>query len=111
MYFIPDMLLYRPTGRWLRPLLPLIRGAMWFVWPVRGFLEGAESLARISEHEVEKTEGQRPEEGIEALAGAAAEAGISGREQAALIEQGVESSDQRGRDGTRPRPYIVRIPR
>src|SRR2546426_12137821 len=67
MHFIPDMLLYRTTGRWLLPLLPLIRGAMWIVWPVRVFLEGAESLARISEHEVEKTEEQRTEEGIEAL--------------------------------------------
>jgi hypothetical protein len=59
MHFIPDMLLYRTTGRWLLPLLPLIRGGMWLVWPVRVFLEGAESLARISEHEVEKTEEQR----------------------------------------------------
>src|SRR5271168_1796767 len=49
MHFVPDMLLYRTTGRWLLPLLPLIRGAMWFVWLVRIFLEGAESLARISE--------------------------------------------------------------
>jgi len=70
MHFIPDMLLYRTTGRWLRPLLPLIRGAMWFVWPVRVFLEGAESLARISEQEAEKTEEQRTEEGIEALVAA-----------------------------------------
>ena len=28
MHFIPDMLLYRTTGRWLVPLLPLIRGTM-----------------------------------------------------------------------------------
>src|SRR5260370_7716424 len=67
MHFIPDMLLYRTTGRWLLPLLPLIRRAMWFVWPVRVFLEGAESLARISAHEAEKTEEQRTEEGIEPL--------------------------------------------
>src|SRR5215472_3731831 len=49
MHFVPDMLLYRTTGRWLLPLLPVIRVAMWLVWPVRVFLEGAESLARISE--------------------------------------------------------------
>ncbi|MGC1618269.1 MAG: hypothetical protein WA765_07230, partial [Candidatus Acidiferrum sp.] len=67
MHFIPDMLLYRTTGRWLLPLLPLIRGAMWLVWPVRVFLEGAESLARISEHEPEMTQEQRTEERIEAL--------------------------------------------
>src|SRR5262249_30871193 len=29
MHFIPDMLLYRTTGRWLLPLLPAIRAGMW----------------------------------------------------------------------------------
>jgi CBS domain containing-hemolysin-like protein len=104
------MLLYRTTGRWLRPLLPLIRGAMWFVWPVRVFLEGAESLARISEHEVEKSEEQRTEEGIEALVEAAEEEGIIEPEQADLIEQVVEFSDKRVREVMTPRPDIVAIP-
>src|SRR5881296_4147928 len=110
MHFIPDMLLYRTTGRWLLPLLPLIRGAMWFVWPVRVFLEGAESLARISEHEVEKTEEERTEEGIEALVEAAEEEGIIEPEQADLIEQVVEFSDKRVREVMTPRPDIVAMP-
>src|SRR5713101_1906877 len=110
MHFIPDMLLYRTTGRWLLPLLPLIRGAMWFVWPVRVFLEGAESLARISEHEVEKTEEQRTEEGIEALVEAAEEEGIIEPEQGDLIEQVVEFSDKRVREVMTPRPDIVAVP-
>src|SRR2546429_6632983 len=109
MHFIPDMLLYRTTGRWLLPLLPLVRGAMWFVWPVRVFLEGAESLARISEHEAEKTEEQRTEEGIEALVEAAEEEGIIEPEQADLIEQVVEFSDKRVREVMTPRPDIVAI--
>src|SRR5437870_4032487 len=110
MHFIPDMLLYRTTGRWLLPLLPLIRGAMWFVWPVRVFLEGAESLARISEHELEKSEEQRTEEGIEALVEAAEEEGIIEPEQADLIEQVVEFSDKRVREVMTPRPNIVALP-
>jgi len=110
MHFIPDMLLYRTTGRWLKPLLPLIRGAMWLVWPVRVFLEGAESLARISEHELEKSEEQRTEEGIEALVEAAEEEGIIEPEQADLIEQVVEFSDKRVREVMTPRPDIVAIP-
>src|SRR5437762_2456657 len=109
MHFIPDMLLYRTTGRWLIPLLPLIRGAMWLVWPVRVFLEGAESLARISEQEAEKTEEQRTEEGIEALVEAAEEEGIIEPEQADLIEQVVEFSDKRVREVMTPRPDIVTI--
>src|SRR6266568_1784779 len=110
MHFIPDMLLYRTTGRWLLPLLPLIRGVEWFVWPVRVFLEGAESLARISEHEVEKTEEERTEEGIEALVEAAEEEGIIEPEQADLIEQVVEFSDKRVREVMTPRPDIVALP-
>src|SRR5258708_25490149 len=107
MHFIPDMLLYRTTGRWLLPLLPLIRAAMWLVWPVRVFLEGAESLARISEHEPEKTEEQRTEEGIEALVEAAEEEGIIEPEQADLIEQVMEFSGKRVPEVMTPRPDIV----
>jgi putative hemolysin len=109
MHFIPDMLLYRTTGRWLLPLLPLIRAAMWLVWPVRVFLEGAESLARISEQEPEMTQEQRTEERIEALVDAAEEEGIIAADQADLIEQVVEFSDKRVREVMTPRPDIVAI--
>jgi putative hemolysin len=109
MHFIPDTLLYRTDGRWLLPLLPIIRGGIWLVWPARVFLEGAESLARISEHEPEKTEEQRTEEGIEALVEAAEEEGIIEPEQADLIEQVVEFSDKRVREVMTPRPDIVAI--
>ncbi len=109
MHFIPDMLLYRTTGRWLLPLLPLIRSAIWLVWPIRVFLEGAESLARISEHEVERTEEQRTEEGIGALVDVAEEEGIIEPDQADLIEQVVEFSDKRVREVMTPRPNVVAL--
>jgi CBS domain containing-hemolysin-like protein len=109
MHFIPDMLLYRTTGRWLLPLLPLIRTAMWLVWPIRIFLEGAESVARISEQEVERTEEQRTEEGIEALVEVAEEEGIIEPDQADLIEQVVEFSDKRVREVMTPRPDVVAL--
>jgi CBS domain containing-hemolysin-like protein len=109
MHFIPDMLLYRTTGRWLVPLLPMIRAGMWLVWPIRVFLEGAESLARISEQEVERTEEQRTEEGIGALVEVAEEEGIIEPEQADLIEQVVEFSDKRVREVMTPRPDVVAI--
>src|SRR5258708_27983951 len=110
MHFVPDMLLYRTEGRWLKPLLPLIRLAMALVWPVRVFLEGAESLARISEQDAERTQGQRTEEGIEALVEVAEEEGIIEPEQADLIEQVVEFSDKRGREVMTARPDIVAMP-
>jgi putative hemolysin len=109
MHFIPDMLLYRTTGRWLLPLVPLIRVAMLVVWPIRVFLEGAETLARISEHEVERTEEQRTEEGIEALVEVAEEEGIIEKDQADLIEQVVEFSDKRVREVMTPRPDVVAL--
>jgi CBS domain containing-hemolysin-like protein len=109
MHFIPDILLYRTTGRWLIPLLPLLRASLVLVWPVRVFLEGAESLARISEVEMEKSEEQRTEEGIEALVEAAEEEGIIEPEQADLIEQVVEFSDKRVREVMTARPDIVAI--
>src|SRR5438270_10051433 len=59
MHFLPDMLLYGTSGRWLLPLLPLIRAAMWLVWPLRIFLEGAGFLARISEQEAGGTDERR----------------------------------------------------
>src|SRR5262245_9402819 len=109
MHFVPDILLYRTTGRWLVPLLPLVRASLVLIWPVRVFLEGAESLARISEQEKEQTEEQRTEEGIEALVEAAEEEGIIEPEQAELIEQVVEFSDKRVREVMTPRPDIVAI--
>ena len=109
MHFVPDILLYRTTGRWLLPLLPLIRASLVLVWPVRVFLEGAESLARISESDTEKSEEQRTEEGIEALVEAAEEEGIIEPEQADLIEQVVEFSDKRVREVMTARPDIVAI--
>jgi putative hemolysin len=110
MHFIPDILLYRTTGRWLIPLLPLLRASLFLVWPVRVFLEGAESLARISEKENEKSEEQRTEEGIEALVEAAEEEGIIEPEQADLIEQVVEFSDKRVREVMTARPDIIAVP-
>jgi len=107
MHFVPDMLLYRTEGRWLKPLLPLVRLAMALVWPVRVFLEGAESVARISEQDAERTQGQRAEEGIEALVEAAEEEGIIEPSQADLIEQVVEFSDKRVREVMTPRPDVV----
>jgi putative hemolysin len=109
MHFIPDTLLYRTTGRWLLPLIPLIRIAMFVAWPARIFLEAAESLARISEQEFDQTPEQRTEEGIEALVEQAEEEGIIEPEQASLIEQVVEFSDKRVREVMTPRPDIVGI--
>jgi putative hemolysin len=110
MHFLPDMLLYRTTGRWLIPLVPVLRVFAWLVWPVRVFLDGAESLARISEQEPGTAGGAAGDsEAMEALVEAAEEEGILEPDQADLIEQVMEFSDKRVRDVMTPRPDIVAI--
>src|SRR5260370_37225928 len=86
-----------------------MRGEMWLLWPVRVFLEGGESMGKTAEHEQERTEEQRTEEGIEALVEAAEEEGIIEPEQGDLIEQVVEFSDKRVREVMTPRPDIVAL--
>ncbi|MBZ5527727.1 MAG: hemolysin family protein [Acidobacteriia bacterium] len=110
MHFLPDIFLYRTTGRWLVPLLPALRACLWLVLPVRVFLDVGESLARISEEEPGGAADERADnEGIEALVEAAEEEGIIERGQAELIEQVVEFSDKRVREVMTARPDIVAI--
>jgi len=109
MHIVPYVLLTRTTGRWLVPLLPVIRVFVWIVWPLRKGFELAVSLAHLSE-EAEPGAQQAQQEGIEALVEAAQEEGILERDEAQLIEQVVEFSDKRVREVMTPRPDIVAIP-
>jgi len=110
MHFIPDFLLARTTGRWLLPLIPVLRASALLVWPLRALLDLATTLARISEEEPDASANRRADsEGIEALVEAAEEEGIIEPGQADLIEQIVEFSDKRVREVMTPRPDIVAI--
>ncbi len=111
MHFLPDLLLARTTGRWLRPLMPAVRAFLIIVWPLRVSVELAASLARISD--ADGSEGETREEtnqeGIEALVEAAEEEGIIERDDAALIEQVMEFGDKRVSEVMTPRPDVVAI--
>lgn len=109
MHFIPYLLLTRTTGRWLTPVVPVVRAFVLIVWPFRALLELAISVAHISEEE-EPSPAQAQQEGIEALVEAAQEEGILAGDQAEMIEQVVEFSDKRVREVMTPRPDIVAIP-
>jgi putative hemolysin len=110
MHFLPDMLLYRTKGKWLIPFVPLLRVFLWLVWPVRVFLDGAESLARISEQDPGAArDAEADNEAIGALVDAAEEEGILEPEQADLIESVVEFTDKRVREVMTPRPDIVAV--
>lgn len=106
MHLLPLVLLMRTQGKWLIPLLPVVKVFTWMVWPMRAGIELIASLGELAE----EPSGKREEEAIEALVEAAEEEGILEREQAELIEQVVEFGDKRVRDVMTPRPEVVAIP-
>ncbi|MBI3405897.1 MAG: HlyC/CorC family transporter [Acidobacteria bacterium] len=105
---IPYVLMTRTTGRWLTPLIPVVRIFVWLVAPLRVLYEVAISLVHLGESE-DAGPHQATQQGIEQLVEAAAEEGILKSEQAHLIEQVVEFTDKRVRDVMTPRPDIVAI--
>ncbi len=112
MHLVPHILLVRTTGRWLVPVLPMIRVFVWIVWPLVAALRFAVSVAHLSDEEEHgATDSRRgDQEGIEALVEAAQEEGILEHDEAHWIEQVVEFSDKRVREVMTPRPDIVAIP-
>ncbi len=109
MHFIPDLLLARTSGRWIRPVLPVVRVFLWVVWPLRAVAELAASLSRISDDEGQPDSRRADQEGIEALVEAAQEEGILEHDDAALIEQLVEFGDKRVSELMTPRPEVAAI--
>lgn len=109
MHFVPEILIARTNTRWLKPLIPVLRGALIIIWPLRAALDLAISVGRISEEELPSGT-QAQQNGIEALVEAAQEGGMIESDRAQLIEQVVEFSDKRVLEVMTPRPDIVAIP-
>jgi putative hemolysin len=109
MHFVPEILIARTNTRWLKPLVPVLRGALIIIWPLRAALDLAISVGRISEEESPQGT-QAQQNGIEALVEAAQEGGMIEGDKAQLIEQVVEFSDKRVLEVMTPRPDIVAIP-
>ena len=109
MHFVPEILMARTDTRWVEPLVPVLRGALIIIWPLRAALDLAISVGRISEEELQPGP-QAQQNGIEALVEAAQEGGILASDKAQLIEQVVEFSDKRVLEVMTPRPDIVAIP-
>lgn len=107
MQFVPALLLARTSGRWLVPIVPVVRLFAWIVWPIQVVLEFAISILHISDEE-----GSAPandQQAMEAIVDAATEEGILEQDEARLIEQVVEFSDKRVREVMTPRPDVVSI--
>ena len=112
MYFLPNVLLARTSGRWMKPLVPFVRVLTWIVLPVVWVLEVNASILHLAEdsESAEGGAGQPEQEALEALVEVATEEGIIERDEARLIEQVVEFHDKRVRELMTPRPDIVSIP-
>src|SRR5262249_9144544 len=107
MQFVPYVLVAGAPGNWLAPFIPLVKIAMWIIWPVQSVLELLVSVLHLSDPEVEEPEADQ--QAIEAFVDAATEEGIIEQEEARLIEQVVEFGETRVRDVMTPRPDVVAI--
>lgn len=106
MQFVPWLLLAGAPGNWLRPFVPLVRVAVWIIWPVQSVLDLLVSVLHLTEPEATAPDN---DQAIEAFVDAATEEGIIEREDARLIEQVVEFGETRVRDVMTPRPDVVAI--
>ncbi|MGH9574513.1 MAG: hemolysin family protein [Candidatus Acidiferrales bacterium] len=106
MQFVPWLLLAGAPGNWLRPFVPLVRVAVWIIWPVQSVLDLLVSVLHLTEPEATAPD---TDQAIEAFVDAATEEGIIEREDARLIEQVVEFGETRVRDVMTPRPDVVAI--
>jgi putative hemolysin len=107
MQFLPAFLLVRTSGKWIIPLLPVVRGFAWLVWPIQSVLDFAISILHISDEPGDAPSGDQ--QAMEAIVDAATEEGIIEQDEARLIEQVVEFSDKRVREVMTPRPDVVSI--
>ncbi len=108
MHLIPYLLLTHSTGRWLGPIVPVLRLLSFVVWPIRTLLEAGVSVAHL--HDEKQSEAAAEQEGLEALVEAGESQGILEPQDAKLIEQVVEFGDKRVREVMTPRPDMVAIP-
>ncbi|HKF51111.1 MAG TPA: hemolysin family protein [Candidatus Acidoferrales bacterium] len=107
MQFLPALLLARTSGKWMIPVLPIVRGYAWLIWPVQAVLDFAISILHISDEPGDAPTGDQ--QAMEAIVDAATEEGILEQDEARLIEQVVEFSDKRVREVMTPRPDVVSI--
>jgi putative hemolysin len=108
-YALPQLLYRRTSGRWLLPLLPLLRALAWVARPCETLLEFFQSLVDLADDEASKEEAPTPAENIEALITAGTEEGLIEEEDRELIQSVVEFGDKVVREVMTPRPNIVAI--
>lgn len=108
-YAVPQILYRKTEGRWMLPLVPLLRLMALSVRPLVVLLTFLEAVVDLAEPENSQEEAATPEEHIEALITAGAEEGLIEEEDRKLIQAAVAFGDKTVREVMTPRPKIVAI--
>lgn len=108
-YIIPPTLYKRTSGRFLLPVLPVVKFLALLVRPLVAALELLQSLAELGQRQEAGEDTGNPTEHIDALIAAGAEEGIIEEEDRRLIQSVVAFGDKRVREVMTPRPNVVAI--
>lgn len=108
-YAVPQILYRRTGGKWLVPLIPLLRVLAVAMKPVAGTFNFFYSLIEAGVESSRAEESATQAENIEALIEAGAEEGLIEEEDRKLIQSVVEFGDKVVREVMTPRPNIVSI--
>jgi putative hemolysin len=106
-YAVPNLLYRRTSGRWLLPLVPLLRGIALVARPLDMLLGFFQTLIDLSDNASEDEEPPTPAENIDALIAAGTEEGLIEEEDRKLIQSVVQFGDKVAREVMTPRPNIV----
>jgi len=109
-YALPQLLYRRTSGRWLLPLLSLLRGLAWVARPCVALLGFFQSLIDLADDSTADEEQPTPAENIEALISAGQEEGLIEEQDRKLIQSVVEFGEKVVREVMTPRPRIIAIP-
>ncbi len=108
-YALPQLLYRRTSGRWLLPLVPLLRALAWIARPWDALLEFFQSLIDLADDTSKVEDTPTQAENIDALISAGTEEGLIEEDDRKLIQSVVEFGDKVVREVMTPRPNIVAI--
>jgi putative hemolysin len=108
-YAVPQLCYRRSDGRWLTPLIPLLRGLALTLKPATATFTFFYSLIEIADEKNGTEEPATSAENIEALISAGAEEGLIEEQDRKLIQSVVEFGDKVVREVMTPRPNMVAI--
>ena len=108
-YVVPQTLYRTTEGRWVLPLVPVLRALALVVRPLVALLRFFRSVVDLKDSEQTAEDAGRPEEHIDALISAGAEEGLIEEEDRELIHAAVAFGDKTVREVMTPRPQMVAI--